>query len=115
MAKDFKTLLWDYIVFVLFILLSTLLPFWSRIYGYLKSKGGGGQTTKTQNDGGKKADFVFATGSVSLLAIMLSIARGTLGIRSVLGKYNPNYIPTRCYVYSTVLYYVLHAALYVWK
>lgn len=92
MAVDIRTLLWDYIVFVLFILLSTLLPFWSRIYGYLKSKCGLGQTTTTQNGGGKKADFVFATGSVSLLAIMLSIARGTLGIRSVLGKYNTNYI-----------------------
>uniref|UniRef100_T1GYV0 Uncharacterized protein n=1 Tax=Megaselia scalaris TaxID=36166 RepID=T1GYV0_MEGSC len=86
MARDFKTLLWDYIVFVLFILLSTLLPFWSKICGYLRTKGGGDAAlaTQTQNGGGKKADFVFATGSVSLLAIMLSIARGTLGIRSVL-------------------------------
>lgn len=88
MAREFNTLLWDYIVFVFFILLSTLLPFWSRIYGYIKRKCCGGART-TEKSGGKKADFVFATGSVSLLAIMLSIARGTLGIRSVLGKHKP--------------------------
>lgn len=108
MARDFKTLLWDYIVFVLFILLSTLLPFWSRIYGYLKSKGGVGQKPTTQSGGGKKADFVFATGSVSLLAIMLSIARGTLGIRSVLGKYNPSYIYVVIHVMYTYMYVYLY-------
>ncbi|CAD6992346.1 unnamed protein product [Ceratitis capitata] len=32
-----------------------------------------------------KADYVFATGGISIVAIMLSIARGTLGVRTVLG------------------------------
>lgn len=60
-------------MFVAFIAFSTVAPLWSRLRG--KKKAGG------------KADYVFATGSVSVLAMMLSIARGTLGIRAVLGEY----------------------------
>lgn len=71
MAKDYSTLGWDYAMFVAFIAFSTVAPLWSRLRG--KKKAGG------------KADYVFATGSVSVLAMMLSIARGTLGIRAVLG------------------------------
>lgn len=71
MAKDFKSLGWDYLTFVAFIAFSILAPLWGRIFGKKKQR--------------SKADYVFATGGVSMIAIMLSIARGTLGIRSVLG------------------------------
>lgn len=35
-----------------------------------------------------KANYVFATGQVGIFAMMLSIARGTLGVRAFLGKFN---------------------------
>ncbi|KAH8395822.1 hypothetical protein KR215_004578 [Drosophila sulfurigaster] len=71
MAKDLSTLGWDYFMFVAFIALTVLGPLWTRIFG------------KKQQQ--SKADYVFATGGVSLVAVMISIARGTLGVRSVLG------------------------------
>lgn len=72
MAKDLSTLGWDYFMFVAFIALTVLGPLWTRIFGKSKQR--------------SKADYVFATGGVSLVAVMISIARGTLGVRSVLGK-----------------------------
>lgn len=74
MAKDLSTLGWDYFMFVAFIALTVLGPLWTRIFGKTKQR--------------SKADYVFATGGVSLVAVMISIARGTLGVRSVLGKLN---------------------------
>ncbi|XP_030238723.1 sodium/iodide cotransporter-like [Drosophila navojoa] len=71
MAKDLSTLGWDYFMFVAFIALTVLGPLWTRIFGKSKQR--------------SKADYVFATGGVSLVAVMISIARGTLGVRSVLG------------------------------
>ncbi|XP_022224905.2 LOW QUALITY PROTEIN: sodium-coupled monocarboxylate transporter 1 [Drosophila obscura] len=71
MAKDLSTLGWDYLMFVLFIALTVLGPLWTRIFGKKKQR--------------SKADYVFATGGVSIVAVMISIARGTLGVRSVLG------------------------------
>ncbi|EDV91354.1 sodium-coupled monocarboxylate transporter 1 [Drosophila grimshawi] len=78
MAKDLRTLGWDYFMFTAFIALTVLGPLWKRIFGKTKQR--------------SKADYVFATGSVSLIAVMISIARGILGVRSVLG-------------YSSELYY----------
>lgn len=72
MAKDLSTLGWDYFMFAAFIALTVLGPLWTRIFGKSKQR--------------SKADYVFATGGVSLVAVMISIARGTLGVRSVLGK-----------------------------
>lgn len=72
MAMDQGSIVYDYIVFVLFILGSTLVAIWSKYSG---------PKEKT------KSDYVFGTvGSVSMGAMMLSIARGTLGVRSFLGK-----------------------------
>lgn len=61
----------DYLVFVGCIVASFVIPLWEKFRGRRK------ETTK--------ADYVFATGSVSMGAMMLSIARGTLGVRSFLG------------------------------
>lgn len=74
MAKELHTLGWDYLMFVIFILITVFAPLWKRIFGKKKER--------------SKADYVFATGGVSIVAIMLSIARGTLGVRTVLGKPN---------------------------
>ncbi|XP_055590120.1 sodium-coupled monocarboxylate transporter 1 isoform X2 [Uranotaenia lowii] len=70
MSRGFTDLLWDYAVFIAFIVFSTLYPLWSRFFG---------KKEKT------KADYVFGLGNISMVAMMLSIARGTLGVRSVLG------------------------------
>lgn len=70
MTRSFMDLLWDYAVFVVFIVFSTLVPLWSRFFG---------KKEKT------KADYVFGVGTISMGAMMLSIARGTLGVRSFLG------------------------------
>lgn len=64
-------MLWDYLVFIIFVIASSFVAVYSRFFG---------PKEKT------KADFVFATGKVSMAAMMLSIARGTLGVRSFLGK-----------------------------
>ncbi|XP_054000061.1 sodium-coupled monocarboxylate transporter 2 [Hylaeus anthracinus] len=61
----------DYLIFVACIIASFVIPLWGKLRGRRK------ETTK--------ADYVFATGSVSMGAMMLSIARGTLGVRSFLG------------------------------
>lgn len=73
MAKQFEELIWDYVVFTLLIIVTTIAPLWGNL------KGGGKKKVAS------KADYVFATGKVSMFAMMLSIARGTLGVRSFLG------------------------------
>ncbi|KAF2882368.1 hypothetical protein ILUMI_23788 [Ignelater luminosus] len=70
MSKDAGSMLWDYLVFVIFVIATTFVAVYSR---FVEGK------EKT------KADFVFAAGKVSMAAMMLSIARGTLGVRSFLG------------------------------
>uniref|UniRef100_A0A0A1WZ32 Sodium/iodide cotransporter n=2 Tax=Zeugodacus cucurbitae TaxID=28588 RepID=A0A0A1WZ32_ZEUCU len=74
MAKELHTLGWDYFMFVVFILITVFAPLWKRLFGKKKDRG--------------KADYVFATGGISIVAIMLSIARGTLNIRNILGYPN---------------------------
>ncbi|KAK9889562.1 hypothetical protein WA026_006936 [Henosepilachna vigintioctopunctata] len=70
MSKEAKSMIWDYLVFVIFVIASSFVAVYSRFFGPK-------ETTK--------ADFVFAAGKVSMAAMMLSIARGTLGVRSFLG------------------------------
>lgn len=65
-------MIWDYLVFVIFVIASSFVAVYSRFFG---------PKEKT------KADYVFAAGKVSMAAMMLSIARGTLGVRSFLGKW----------------------------
>lgn len=72
MAKNFLSLLSDYIVFVIIVIITTVVPLWSRFFGKKKTR--------------TKADYVFAAGGISTVSMMLSIARGTLGVRSFLGK-----------------------------
>ena len=76
MAKELRTLGWDYLMFVLFIAFTVFTPLWKRLFGKKKQH--------------SKADYVFATGGVSLIAVMISISRGTLGVRTVLGKSRTN-------------------------
>lgn len=74
MGMEPSSLIIDYIVFVAAILACSLVAVWQNFRGPK-------ETTK--------ADYVFATGTVSMGAMMLSIARGTLGVRSFLGKRHP--------------------------
>lgn len=71
MAKAFLDLIWDYLVFIILIIFSSVIPLWSTLRGGKKEN--------------TKAAYVFGAGSVSIAAMMLSIARGTLGVRSFLG------------------------------
>lgn len=69
-TKSSGSFVWDYVVFAIFVAATTFVAVYSRfVEGKEKSK----------------ADFVFAAGKVSMAAMMLSIARGTLGVRSFLG------------------------------
>ncbi|KAK5644642.1 hypothetical protein RI129_005942 [Pyrocoelia pectoralis] len=70
MTREASSLIWDYLVFIIFVIATTFVAVYSR---FVEGK------EKT------KADFVFAAGKVSMAAMMLSIARGTLGVRSFLG------------------------------
>jgi hypothetical protein len=63
-------------VFGVFIFASTFAPLWQR----RKDAAAGGSA---------KHAYIFAGGGVSILAMILSVARGTLGVRSFLGKYYP--------------------------
>lgn len=76
MAKDFKELIWDYLIFIVIVFVTSFVPLWSRFFGKKKTR--------------TKADYVFATGAVSVFSMMMSIARGTLGVRSFLGKPRKN-------------------------
>lgn len=58
----------DYLIFIAVIIASFIIPLWGKF-----------RTKKKET----KASYVFAT--VSMGAMMLSIARGTLGVRSFLG------------------------------
>lgn len=64
-------MIWDYLVFLIFIVATTFVAVYNR----------SGPKEKT------KADYVFAAGQkISIGAMMLSIARGILGVRSFLGR-----------------------------
>lgn len=71
MAREAGSLVWDYLVFLLFLVISSVVPLWSQLFGKKKER--------------SKADYVFAAGKITIFAMMMSIARGTLGVRSFLG------------------------------
>ena len=75
MPQNFEDAIWNYLVFVLIVFVTTVVPLWGRCFGK-------GSESKVQT----KADYVFATGAVSMFSMMISIARGTLGVRSFLGR-----------------------------
>ncbi|KAM3958053.1 sodium-coupled monocarboxylate transporter 2 [Aphomia sociella] len=66
-------LAWECIVFAVFICASSCVPLWKRR-----------KDTKKAGGNAKQA-YIFAGGGVSLLAMILSVSRGTLGVRSFLG------------------------------
>lgn len=80
MAKDWQDLIWDYLVFIILVIITSVVPLWGRFFGKKKTR--------------TKADYVFATGAVSVFSMMLSIARGTLGVRSFLGKPDKDFMTT---------------------
>lgn len=80
----------DYLVFIGFIVISFVIPLWGNF-----------RTKKKET----KANYVFATGSVSMGAMMLSIARGTLGVRSFLGY------PSELYYRGSAMWETLYGML----
>lgn len=68
-----SSVIFDYVLFLVFLLGSTLYPLWGGLRRNKKDE--------------TKANYVFASGQVSIFAMMLSIARGTLGVRAFLGKF----------------------------
>lgn len=67
----------DYLIFFGFLIGSTLFPLWGSL---MRKK-------KPTDQAETKANYVFATGQVGIFAMMLSIARGTLGVRAFLGEF----------------------------
>lgn len=70
------TIICDYFIFFGFLIGSTLFPLWGSLF----------RKKKTTDQADTKANYVFATGQVGIFAMMLSIARGTLGVRAFLGE-----------------------------
>lgn len=62
-------------MFVAFVCASSCLPLW------------GTKKDATAGEGSAKRAYIFAEGGVSTLSMILSVARGTLGVRSFLGMY----------------------------
>lgn len=66
----------DYAVFFAFLIGSTLYPLWGSLM----------RRKKPTNQTESKANYVFAMGQVGIFTMMISIARGTIGVRAFLGK-----------------------------
>ncbi|XP_026313647.1 sodium-coupled monocarboxylate transporter 1-like [Hyposmocoma kahamanoa] len=82
-------LAWECIVFILFICISTFTPLWQR-------------RRDANAPGGVKRAYIFASGGVSTLAMILSVSRGTLGVRSFLG------FPSELVYYGTAMWETLY-------
>ncbi|XP_043267200.1 sodium-coupled monocarboxylate transporter 2 isoform X1 [Venturia canescens] len=90
MVMEASAMVVDYLVFVAVIIASFVIPLWGRFRAKKKET---------------KADYVFATGTVSMGAMMLSIARGTLGVRSFLGY------PSELYYRGSAMWETLYGML----
>ncbi|XP_028165675.1 sodium-coupled monocarboxylate transporter 1 isoform X3 [Ostrinia furnacalis] len=66
-------LAWECIVFGVFIAATSCVPLWQR------------RRDASEAGGSAKRAYIFAGGGVSVIAMILSVARGTLGVRSFLG------------------------------
>ncbi|XP_014212876.1 sodium-coupled monocarboxylate transporter 2 isoform X2 [Copidosoma floridanum] len=87
-----SSLIIDYLIFISFIAFSFVIPLWGKFRARKKTE--------------TKADYVFASGSgVSMGAMMLSIARGTLGVRSFLGY------PSELYYRGSAMWETLYGML----
>ncbi|XP_045506611.1 sodium-coupled monocarboxylate transporter 1 [Colias croceus] len=65
-------LVWECVVFGIFVFASSFAPLWKR-------------KKDAKAGGNAKRAYIFAGGGVSVLAMVLSVARGTLGVRLFLG------------------------------
>ncbi|KAK0183045.1 hypothetical protein PV327_001123 [Microctonus hyperodae] len=90
MVMEASSMVVDYLVFVAAIIGSFIVPLWGKFRAKKKET---------------KASYVFATGSVSMGAMMLSIARGTLGVRSFLGY------PSELYYRGSAMWETLYGML----
>ncbi|CAH0597779.1 unnamed protein product [Chrysodeixis includens] len=82
-------LAWECIVFGIFVCASSCAPLWRR--------------RRDANAGGSaKQAYIFAGGGVSTLAMILSVARGTLGVRSFLG------FPSELVYYGSAMWETLY-------
>lgn len=72
MGRTLLSLSSDLLVFIGFLVITTVYPLWNDITGRK------GKHTK--------ASYIFATGRVSMVPMMFSIARGVLSVRALLGK-----------------------------
>lgn len=72
MERSILSLCSDSVAFVGFLAITTVYPLWNDIVGRE------GKHTK--------ASYIFATGRVSMVPMMFSIARGTLSVRAILGE-----------------------------
>lgn len=70
-SRSFLSLSSEYIVFILFLILTTIYPLWGDISGRKEAQ--------------SKSSYIFATGRVSMIPMMFSIARGALSVRALLG------------------------------
>lgn len=61
----------DYILFFIFVISSTIYPIWNDM--------------RTKKVAASKDNYVFAKGRVSVFAVMLSLARGMIGIQALIG------------------------------
>ncbi|CAH1641570.1 unnamed protein product [Spodoptera littoralis] len=82
-------LAWECIVFGIFVCASSCAPLWRR----RKDAAAGGSA---------KQAYIFAGGGVSTLAMILSVARGTLGVRSFLG------FPSELVYYGSAMWETLY-------
>ncbi|KAH0557736.1 sodium-coupled monocarboxylate transporter 1 [Cotesia glomerata] len=90
MVMEASEMIVDYLVFITVIVISFVVPLWGKFRAKKKET---------------KASYVFATGSVSMGAMMLSIARGTLGVRSFLGY------PSELYYHGSAMWETLYGML----
>lgn len=72
MGRTLLSLSSDSVIFIGFLIITTIYPLWNDIAGRK------GKHTKSS--------YVFATGRVSMVPMMFSIARGCLSVRTLLGK-----------------------------
>lgn len=71
-SRALESTLSDIAMFIAFLAITIIYPLWGDISG----------REEKQN----KASYIFATGRVAMVPMMLSIARGTLSVRAILGK-----------------------------
>lgn len=83
MEKSAGTMAWEYAVFVLFVCATTAGPLWRRRRRPDEKAGAGAAAGDAERS--RKREYVFA-GGVSTMAMLLSVSRGTLGVRSFLGE-----------------------------